>query len=108
MFVKFSKESDQINTCPAATTLNHREEWTHQTHHAMLTNTEDSDSENEKSMMPLLIYLEDSKDMEDNTTLRQPQDNHEALRNLPYVETSSEPGPPGRKNYQGTDLVTQV
>ena len=46
--------------------LQQREEWTNQPRGAVVTETEDIDSDNKVSLMPPLIYPEDSDDKEDN------------------------------------------
>ena len=59
MFTDFFKESDRVHACPSFATPHQREEWNHQPCGAMVTNTEDSNSDDEDSLMPLLIYPED-------------------------------------------------
>ena len=50
----------------------------------MVTDMEDSDLDNKDSMMPPLIYPEES-------------DDEESLSNIPSVEPTLEPGPPSEK-----------
>ena len=40
MFAKFFKDSDWVHACPTVDTPQKREEWTHQTHSAMVTDIE--------------------------------------------------------------------
>ena len=65
----------------------------------MVTDTEDNDLYKKHSVMRPLIYLEDL-DNEDYGPLEYPSDSL-------YVEPTPEPGP-ARKNYQETDLGTQL
>ena len=53
---EFFKEPDGVHTCPAVATTQKREEWTHHPRGAMVTDTEDSDSDNEDSVINPLIY----------------------------------------------------
>ena len=59
----------------------HREEWTNQTHDAVVIDMEDGDSENEDSVTLLLIYLEESNDTEDES--------RESMRNLPSADPTT-------------------
>ena len=60
MFAEFFKESDRAHTCPAVAMSYQREEWTRQTRCAVFTDTKYSNWDNKESVMPLLIYPEDS------------------------------------------------
>ena len=60
MFAKNFKESDRVHAYLAVATTQQREEWTHQPRGVVVTETEDSDSENKDSVIHLLIYPEDS------------------------------------------------
>ena len=66
MIAKFFKKSDRIHACPAAATPQHREEWTHRSHHVVVTDTEDIYSYDKGSVMPPLIYPEEYDDKEDD------------------------------------------
>ena len=59
MFAEIFKESDWVHACPAVAIPQNREEWKHQTCINFVTYTEDSDSDDEESVMPQKIYLED-------------------------------------------------
>ena len=50
------KESDRFHTCPAVSTTQHREEWTHHTHSVVSTDKEYSNLDDEYSMILPLIY----------------------------------------------------
>ena len=52
------KEYDKVHALPAVDTTQQREERTNHPRGPVATDTEDSDSEDEYSMMPPLIYLE--------------------------------------------------
>ena len=67
MFAEMFKEFDWIHPCPASTTTHQREEWTHWPHHAVVTDMEDRDSNDEYRLVLLIIYLEDSNYKEDDT-----------------------------------------
>ena len=58
MFMEFSKESNRIHTFPTATTWQQRGKWTHQPHHAIVDNTDDSNLYHSYSVIPSLIYPE--------------------------------------------------
>ena len=66
IFTEFSKESDRVHACTEVAALHQREDWANQPHGAVVTDTEDSNSENEDSMIPPLIYPEDSDNKEDD------------------------------------------
>ena len=66
MFEKSFKELDQIHSCPIVTKRNHREKWIHWNQHAMVTDTEDRDSNDDDSMITSLSYPEESDNGEDN------------------------------------------
>ena len=56
MFVEFFKESGRVHTFPAGSTPQQREEFTHQPHGDVVTDTKYSDLHDKDIMMPLLIY----------------------------------------------------
>ena len=56
MFAELFKESDRFHTCPAVSTTQHREEWTHHTHSVVSTDKEYSNLDDEYSMILPLIY----------------------------------------------------
>ena len=66
MFAENFKEWDRVHTCPSVSTPQQREEWTHLLCDAMVTYTEESKSDEEDIVVPLLIYLEDFGDKEDD------------------------------------------
>ena len=82
--MEYFKESNKVHACPAVATTQQREEWTHHTRDTVVTDTEDSDSDEEDSMMSLLIYPEYSN-------------NDESWSNPPSVEPTHNPGPPSEK-----------
>ena len=51
----FFKESDRVHDCLEVSTTQQRGEWTHHSCSAVATDTEDSDSDNEDSVIPPLI-----------------------------------------------------
>ena len=57
MFAKIFKESDRVPACPSVSTEHQKEKWTHQPRGAVVTDMEDSDLDEEDSVMPTLIYL---------------------------------------------------
>ena len=58
MLVEIFKKSDRIHTFPESATSQQRDEFTHQPHHAMVTDTEYSDSQNQENMFLPPIYLD--------------------------------------------------
>ena len=56
IFAEFFNELDSVHTCPAVDTPHQMEECTNQPHGVMVTDTEDSNSNNEDSVIPPLIY----------------------------------------------------
>ena len=66
----------------------HREEWTLQPHGAVVTDMEVSNSDNEESVMPLLIYPEESNNKEDTPC--------ESLSEPTSADLTLEPGPPSK------------
>ena len=86
MFTEIFRESDRFHAFPEVATPQQREEWTHQPHGSVVTETEGRDSDNKDRVKHLLIYPEDPDDKDDN-----PQ---ESLRNSPSMEPTTEPGPP--------------
>ena len=89
MFAENFKESNRVHACPAVATPYQREEWTHQTHGAVVKDTEDINLDDEDSLMPTLMYLEEYDDKEDNPL--------ESLSDPTSVEPTPEPGPPSEK-----------
>ena len=55
MYAEFTKESDRVHAYLSVATLQQREEWTHHTCVAMATETEEIKSDDEESVMNLLI-----------------------------------------------------
>ena len=66
MFKESFKESQRVHVCPSVATLQQREKWYHQPQGAGVIDTDNRDLDDEDSMMPLLIYPEDSNNEEDN------------------------------------------
>ena len=71
---------------PAVATPQQREEWTHQPCGAVVIDTDDSDLDDEDSVIPPLIYLEDYCN-KDQYAL-------EYLSDPPSAEPTPESGPP--------------
>ena len=92
MFAEIFKESDRVHTCPEVATTQQGEEWTHHTHGAVVTYTEEINSDDKDSMMPLLIYPEESN-------------NEESLRDPTSVEPTPEPVPPNEKPIE--ELISE-
>ena len=84
MFTEFSKESDRFHTCLAVAATQQRKEWDHHPHGSVVTDTDDSDLDDKDSVMPLLIYPENSED-------------EEYLRDPPSADPTTEPGTPSEK-----------
>ena len=55
MSAELTKESDRVHAYLSVATLQQREEWTHHTFFAMATETEEIKSDDEESVMNLLI-----------------------------------------------------
>ena len=66
-----------------------RMEWTHQPLDVVVTDMEEINSDDKYSVMPPLIYPEDSGNEKDNP--------HESLSNPPFADPNLEPGPPNEK-----------
>ena len=64
MFAEFFKESDRAHACPAVATTQQREEWTHHPCGTLVAYMEDSDSYYKDSVIPPLIYPEESDNEE--------------------------------------------
>ena len=62
MFAEFFKKSDRVHAFPAVATTQQREWWTHHPCGAVVTDTKESDSDEEDSVMPPLIYPEGFND----------------------------------------------
>ena len=60
MFAENFKESERVHACPSIATLQQSKEWTNQLRGAVVTDTEDSDSDDEDTLMTSSIYTEDS------------------------------------------------
>ena len=82
------KESYSVHACLLVATTQKREEWNHHPCSALVADTGDSDSNDEDSVMPPLIYSEDS-------------DNKESPRKLPSTEPTLYPGPPSEEPNEG-------
>ena len=52
MFAEIFKESDMVHAIPSVATTQQRGEWTRHSRGAVVTDTEDRDSDNEDSVMP--------------------------------------------------------
>ena len=89
MLVEFFKELDRFHSFLAVSTPQQREEWTQQIRGAVVIDTDDRNSEDKDSVMPTLIYLENSGEEEDDPC--------ESPSNPPYTEPTLEPGPPSEK-----------
>ena len=61
MYAKNFKELERTQDCQEVATPQQREDWTHHLHGAVVTDTEESDSDYEDSVMTLLIYPEEYK-----------------------------------------------
>ena len=79
-----------VHACPAVAALQQREECTNYPSGAVVIYTEDRNSDDEDSVMPPFIYLEDSNEEED--------DPHESLRNPPSADPTPKPGPPSENS----------
>ena len=55
MLEQFFKEPERVHTCPAVATTHQREEWTHHPRGAVVTDTDDIDSNDKDIVMPPLI-----------------------------------------------------
>ena len=60
MFAEFFMEPDRVHACQSVATPQQREECNHQPSSSVVTDTDDSNSDEKESAMPLLIYPEDS------------------------------------------------
>ena len=56
IFTEFFKESDRVHACTAVDKPQKREDWTHQHRGDVVTDMEDSDSDNKDNVMHPLIY----------------------------------------------------
>ena len=60
MFAEFFKESNRVYACPSVAAPQQREEWDYQPRGYVFIETEKSDSDDKDSVMPSLIYPEES------------------------------------------------
>ena len=81
MFAENFKESDRVHAWPVVATQQQIKEWNHHPHSTVVTDTEDSNLDNEDSVMSLLIYSEES-------------DKEESPSDTPTMETTPETGLP--------------
>ena len=66
MFVEIFKESEHIHAWSVVATPKNRKECNQRPHHDVVTHMEESNSENKYTMIPLIIYPEDSSDNEED------------------------------------------
>ena len=111
MFVENFKESYRVHTCPEVATTHKREEWIHHPCGAVVTETEDSNLDYKDSVIPPLIYLEESENEDSmieppsaDPTLdpRRPRDKPtKELTLVPNSNALSEPFAPTREDSMG-------
>ena len=107
MFAEIFKEADRIHACPEAATPQKREDWTHRPCHEVATDTEESDSDDEESVIMSIIYPEDSNKNDKNTPPGQPQGPCETPSDTPSVDPTSEHRPPREKPTNETTQETK-
>ena len=95
---KFFKESECIHACLEVSLPHNIEEWTHQNHPTLVTETEDKKLDYEDSLMLPLIYLDYSNDEEDYTPPIQPRALYGNIREKPSMEPTLESVPPSKKS----------
>ena len=85
----FLNEPNRVQTCSVVATTQQREKLDHQGHITAITDKKDRDLDYKYSVMPLLIYPEDSNEDED--------DPRESLSDPSFTESTPETKPPREK-----------